>query len=118
MNLVQKTLLLIPIVAAIALFASVFFIAKPGMLEKDLNLKTHTELCKLGTEPQHCDDLIKFGIDPDLYQHNKEYKSAIDKKADSKPLKKNKEFVQFTHYFAAENSITLQDSYTSRWPEP
>lgn len=118
MNLVQKTLLLIPIVAVIAMAASIYTNAEPGLLEKDLSLKTHTELCKLGTERQHCDDLIKFGIDPDLYQHNKDYQSAIDKKADSKPLKKYKEFIQITHNFAAENSITLQDRYTSRWPKP
>jgi hypothetical protein len=127
MNLTQKALFLIPVVGAIAIAVAVavavnFMSVRDGGIEvvmfKGVILKTHTELCKLGSEPQHCDALIKFGIDPMLFQNNKDYEDAIDKKASSNQLLNNKEFHELTHIYAANNGITLSDRYTSRWSEP
>lgn len=84
MNLTQKALFLIPVVGAIAIAANFMFVRDGGIevvMFKGVSLKTHTELCKLGSEPQHCDALIKFGIDPMLFQNNKGYEDAIDKKS-------------------------------------
>jgi len=69
-----------------------------------------------------CQDLLKFGVSPELLYRNTEYRDEITGRAaaakNENKLHRIKDLDVFTHEFASKNGITLPDDYIKQWPNP
>lgn len=88
--------------------------------ERVKTLKASAVNCVQAGSP-NCDGLADNGVAVEVSVHNDAYQTAIKNKVldvNDKPRKQIKALDVFTHQYAAENGISLPDSYTSRWPKP